>query len=52
MVRWRKEQHGPHPHQAIFDPTGRFVVVPDKGLDKIHVYRFDAANGKLVSCEP
>jgi 6-phosphogluconolactonase len=49
---WRKEQHGPHPHQAIFDPTGRFLVVPDKGLDKIHVYRFDAANGKLASCEP
>jgi 6-phosphogluconolactonase len=46
------EQHGPHPHQAIFDPTGRFLVVPDKGLDKIHVYRFDAANGKLASCEP
>ena len=49
---WRKEQHGPHPHQAIFDPTGRFVVVPDKGLDKIHVYRFDAASGKLACCDP
>jgi 6-phosphogluconolactonase len=49
---WRREQHGPHPHQAIFDPTGRFVVVPDKGLDKIHVYRFDAASGKLQPCEP
>jgi 6-phosphogluconolactonase (cycloisomerase 2 family) len=49
---WRSEQHGPHPHQAIFDPTGRLVVVPDKGLDKIHVYRFDAARGKLVPCDP
>lgn len=49
---WRREQHGPHPHQAIFDPTGRFVVVPDKGLDRIHVYRFDAASGKLECCDP
>jgi hypothetical protein len=29
---WREHQHGPHPHQAIFDLTGRYVVVPDKGL--------------------
>lgn len=49
---WRKEQHGPHPHQATFDLTGRYVIVPDKGLDKVHVYRFDAERGKLVCCEP
>jgi 6-phosphogluconolactonase (cycloisomerase 2 family) len=49
---WRKEQHGPHPHQAVFDLTGRFVVVPDKGLDKIHVYRYHAASGQLACCEP
>jgi 6-phosphogluconolactonase len=30
---YRREQHGSHPHQAWFDLTGRFVVVPDKGLD-------------------
>ena len=49
---FRDEQHGPHPHQAIFDLTGRFVVVPDKGLDKVHVFRFDAVHGKLVPCDP
>lgn len=49
---WRKEQFGPHPHQASFDPSGRFVIVPDKGLDKIHVYRFDAERGKLLTCDP
>lgn len=49
---FRDEQHGPHPHQAIFDLTGRFVVVPDKGLDKVHVFRFDAARGKLLPCDP
>jgi 6-phosphogluconolactonase len=48
---FRKEQHGPHPHQAAFDLTGRFVVVPDKGLDKVHVFRFDAEHGKLLACD-
>jgi 6-phosphogluconolactonase (cycloisomerase 2 family) len=47
----RDEQEGPHPHQATFDLTGRFVVVPDKGLDRIQVFRFDAARGKLASCD-
>lgn len=49
---YRKEQHGPHPHQATFDLTGRFVVVPDKGLDKVFVFRFDTARGKLEPCDP
>jgi 6-phosphogluconolactonase len=49
---FRDDQHGPHPHQATFDSTGQFVVVPDKGLDKIHVYRFDPERGKLLACDP
>ena len=49
---WRSEQHGPHPHQAAFDLSGQYVVVPDKGLDKVHVFRFDAINGKLIACDP
>jgi 6-phosphogluconolactonase len=49
---WRDEQHGPHPHQATFDPTGRFVIVPDKGLDKVLVFRLDADRGKLLPCDP
>jgi len=48
----RGEQEGPHPHQAVFDPSGRFVIVPDKGLDKVHVFRLDAGRGKLVPCDP
>ena len=47
----RGEQEGPHPHQAIFDLTGKFVLVPDKGLDRIQVFRFDAERGKLASCD-
>lgn len=49
---YRHEQEGPHPHQAKFDLTGRFVVVPDKGLDKVHVFRFDAVRGKLLPYDP
>ena len=48
----RGEQEGPHPHQAAFDLTGKFVIVPDKGLDKVHVFRLDAERGKLVPCDP
>jgi 6-phosphogluconolactonase (cycloisomerase 2 family) len=39
-------QTGPHPHGVIFDPSGRFVIVPDKGLDCVFAFRFDA--GRLV----
>lgn len=49
---FRDEQHGPHPHQASFDLTGRFVVVPDKGLDQVRVYRFDSGRGRLEPCDP
>lgn len=49
---YRDEQHGPHPHQATFDPSGRYVVVPDKGLDQVLVYRFDATRGRLAPCDP
>ncbi|HET6971247.1 MAG TPA: lactonase family protein [Phenylobacterium sp.] len=40
------EQPFPKPHQVQFDPTGRFIIVPDKGRDVVEAYRLDAA-GKL-----
>ncbi|MBM3606328.1 MAG: lactonase family protein, partial [Alphaproteobacteria bacterium] len=43
----RVEQPFPKPHQVEFDPSGRFVAVPDKGLDQVLVYEIDAAAGKL-----
>ena len=49
---WRDEQHGPHPHQATFDLTGRYVIAPDKGLDRIFVFHFDATRGKLLPGNP
>jgi len=44
----RIEQAASHPHQIVFDPSGKFVVVPDKGLDRVFVFGFDPAAGKLT----
>ncbi len=41
----RVEQPFSKPHFNPFDPSGRFVLVPDKGLDRIFVFRF--AQGRL-----
>ena len=42
-------QTSSHPHAVIFDPTGRFVIVPDKGFDKTFVFRFEG--GQLTPTE-
>jgi 6-phosphogluconolactonase (cycloisomerase 2 family) len=47
----RIEQASSHPHQIVFDPSGRFVVVPDKGLDRIFIFSFDPATGRLTPTE-
>jgi 6-phosphogluconolactonase (cycloisomerase 2 family) len=44
----RREQPNSEPHDVVFDPSGRYVVVPDKGLDRIFVFSFDPANGALT----
>src|SRR5215475_7683221 len=43
----RVRQVSSHPHDIVFDPSGRFVVVPDLGLDRTFVFRFDPARGQL-----
>src|SRR6185295_12451809 len=48
----RTQQESSHPHHCPFDRTGRLIVVPDKGLDKIFVYRLDTARGTLVPGNP
>jgi 6-phosphogluconolactonase len=47
-----ERQSGPHAHQAVVDPSGRYVLVVDLGLDKILVYDLDAARGPLVPHTP
>jgi 6-phosphogluconolactonase len=44
----KAEQVSSHPHDIVFDPSGRYVLVPDKGLDRVFVFAFDAATGKLA----
>jgi 6-phosphogluconolactonase (cycloisomerase 2 family) len=46
-----KEQIFARPHQIVFDPSGRFAFVPDKGLDRVFVFRLDALGGKLVPAQ-
>lgn len=41
-------QTGPHAHSSVFDPANRFVFVPDLGLDRVIVYRYDTASGHLT----
>jgi 6-phosphogluconolactonase len=41
-----KQQASSHPHAVIFDPTGRFVIVPDKGFDRTFFFRF--GDGRLT----
>jgi 6-phosphogluconolactonase len=48
----REQGLGAHPHQVVFDPAGRFVIAPDKGVDATHVYQLDLARGKLVPHDP
>ena len=38
----------PRAHSIRMDPTNRWTVVADLGLDQVFVYRFDRENGKLL----
>lgn len=43
----RQEQPHAKPHYADFDASGRFLVVPDKGADRVWCHTFDAERGRL-----
>ena len=45
-------QAGPHAHAVTLDASNRFAYVPDLGLDKVMVYRFDAGRGMLEPHAP
>jgi len=42
-----RRQAGPHAHAVTLDNRGRYVFVPDLGLDKVMIYELDAARGAL-----
>jgi 6-phosphogluconolactonase len=45
-------QKGPHAHGVTPDASGRFLYVPDLGLDQVLIYRIDAAAGGLAPTAP
>jgi 6-phosphogluconolactonase len=48
----QRRQEGPHAHGVYLDAANRFLVVPDLGLDKLMIYRFDEATGMLTANDP
>jgi 6-phosphogluconolactonase len=44
----KDRQEGPHAHSVNLSPDNRFAFVADLGMDKMMVYRLDAATGKLA----
>jgi 6-phosphogluconolactonase len=48
----RARQAGPHAHDVLFDARNRFLLGADLGLDRVFVYRFDAATGRVTPNDP
>jgi 6-phosphogluconolactonase len=40
-------QSKPHPHSVDVSPDNRYAIVSDLGIDKVFIYQFDAATGRL-----
>ncbi|MFC3443790.1 lactonase family protein [Sphingobium rhizovicinum] len=47
----RVEQPFSKPHQCLFDPSGKLIVVPDKGLDRVFALTL-TVDGQLQRVEP
>ena len=47
-----KRQGGPHAHSINVDAGNHFAIAADLGLDKLFVYKFDAAKGSLTPNDP
>lgn len=45
-------QAGPHAHSINLDAANKFAFAADLGLDKVLIYKFDAAKGTLVPNAP
>lgn len=50
-VNPQRQMH-PFAHSIIVDPSNRFVLVADLGVDKVFVYRFDEKTGSLTPNDP
>jgi 6-phosphogluconolactonase len=45
-------QQGPHAHHVTFDLPGKHVLLTDKGIDQVVVYRLDLDSGELIPNDP
>jgi len=43
----QERQKGPHVHCTVVSPNNEWLLVPDLGIDKTMLYRFDEQTGKL-----
>jgi 6-phosphogluconolactonase len=48
----KARQEAPHPHDIRIDPSGRWALGPDLGVDKVFVWKWDGTNGKLIPNDP
>jgi 6-phosphogluconolactonase len=48
----QNRQEGPHPHMVYYSSKGNYIFVPDLGLDKIMVYKLNAAGHLLAPKSP
>jgi 6-phosphogluconolactonase (cycloisomerase 2 family) len=42
-------QASPHPHEAVLDPTGQYIIVPDLGADLIRVFAINPKTQALTA---
>ena len=47
----KEQQKGPHAHCIKLDSANRHAFAADLGIDKLMIYRFNAANGKLEAAK-
>ncbi len=47
-----QRQKGPNAHSIVVSPDNHFALAADLGIDKIMIYRLDAATAKLTPNEP
>lgn len=45
-------QEGPHAHCIVPDPTGRYALAADLGIDKVMIYRMDVDGKRLAPADP
>jgi 6-phosphogluconolactonase len=47
-----QRQNHAYAHSILTDPTNRFVLCADLGVDKLFVYRFDQKTGQIAANDP